>query len=416
MLNKLYGDGVHDDLPAIQEMLDSGVSMVYLPVPEKHYLISGEIRIHSNQELKLDRYTKVVLKENSNTAMLKNAKDSEWDTNITISGGIWDMNHNNQNPNPWHYPNPETNITLSAELLKRGYRKSNVPDEDGNRGEILWAKQGWPDDVYTGFCFILNSVKDLNIHNLTIENPVMYGMDLSCVEDFTIENIKFDYFEGSPKLWNLDGIHLEGGCKNGVIRNLKGACHDDTVALTSDDAYLPGPIENITIDGIYAQKSHSAVRLLSRVTPLRNIHISNIYGTYYVYCIIISKNSGMIERSAFENITIDNVYASFCEGTVDVPGNYGPLIAIGHDIDIKELTFSEIYRNETHLAKPTIGIDDGACIENLAITNAVGKNFTDAPMALIENKGVIKKLTLNRIIWNEDEKISGSGIIEEIKE
>lgn len=30
----LYGDGVHDDYPAIQEMIDSGVCEVSLPVPE----------------------------------------------------------------------------------------------------------------------------------------------------------------------------------------------------------------------------------------------------------------------------------------------------------------------------------------------------------------------------------------------
>ena len=38
--NKLYGDGIHDDYPAIQEMLDSGMSCVYLPVPAKYYSIS----------------------------------------------------------------------------------------------------------------------------------------------------------------------------------------------------------------------------------------------------------------------------------------------------------------------------------------------------------------------------------------
>ena len=35
IMYKLYGDGIHDDAPAIQEMLDSGISAVILPVPEK---------------------------------------------------------------------------------------------------------------------------------------------------------------------------------------------------------------------------------------------------------------------------------------------------------------------------------------------------------------------------------------------
>ena len=41
--NKLYGDGINDDLPAIQEMLDSGMTVVYLPPAKKNYLISGTI-------------------------------------------------------------------------------------------------------------------------------------------------------------------------------------------------------------------------------------------------------------------------------------------------------------------------------------------------------------------------------------
>lgn len=43
--NILYGDGVHDDHAAIQEMIDSGVCEVSLPVPEKYYLITKTLVI-----------------------------------------------------------------------------------------------------------------------------------------------------------------------------------------------------------------------------------------------------------------------------------------------------------------------------------------------------------------------------------
>ena len=52
---KLYGDGIHDDTPAIQEMLDSGAVLIELPPPAKNYLISKTLKIHSNQELVLSR-------------------------------------------------------------------------------------------------------------------------------------------------------------------------------------------------------------------------------------------------------------------------------------------------------------------------------------------------------------------------
>ena len=34
--NQLYGDGIHDDYPAIREMIDSGMAEINLPVPEVH--------------------------------------------------------------------------------------------------------------------------------------------------------------------------------------------------------------------------------------------------------------------------------------------------------------------------------------------------------------------------------------------
>ena len=402
MTNKLYGDGVHDDLPAIQEMLDSGASCVYLPMPERNYLISGPVKIHSNQELRLDRFTRVVLADNANCVMLKNAEPMEGNCRIRISGGIWDMNHNNQKPNPWHFPDEETGKTTRDELLERGFHSANLAIPQGYEDKVRLVGSDFPDDVYTGFCFMFNSIKDFYIGNLTIVNPVVYGMDMYGVEDFTVENINFEYNEGSPKLWNLDGVHVEGYCKNGVIRNLKGACHDDAVALTSDDSYLNGPIENITIDGIYAQGSHSAVRLLSRVNPVKNIHITNIYGTFYVYCIIMSKYSELSGRSGFENITIDNVYASICPGTKDVAGNYEPLISIHADIDVKNLNISKLYRNETHCPNPTIGIKQGTAINNLSISDCVQTNETNQEIEFLHSEGVIDNLYISNVQTNGD--------------
>lgn len=40
MANQLYGDGIHDDTTAIQEMLDAGTACVQLPEPRKNYLVT----------------------------------------------------------------------------------------------------------------------------------------------------------------------------------------------------------------------------------------------------------------------------------------------------------------------------------------------------------------------------------------
>ncbi|HBL84808.1 MAG TPA: hypothetical protein DDZ99_07890 [Clostridiales bacterium] len=390
---KLYGDGINDDYPAIQELLDSGASLVYLPMPEVCYSISKTLRIHSNQEFRLDRFTVIKLMDDSNCLMMTNANPEEWDSNICVSGGIWDMNHNKQWQNPYHFPNPITGLTSPQvrELAKY----------DPTKRLFL--------DTYCGHCFRFNSIRNFIFRNLTIRNPVVYGAQFAFIKQFTVEDIIFDYTEGSPKLWNLDGVHFEGGCKKGVIRNLKGTCHDDLVAITSDDD-VHGPVENITVDGIYSDNCHSAVRMLSVKTPIKNIHISNIYGTFYVYCIIFSKYWGTAEdRGCFENIVIDNVYASLCKGTVDVPGNYEPLIAIKNDLIFNNLVISNLYRDETVCATPTIGIGENTYINELSINHSQQRNFTDKPITYLQNNGKIDNLNLCRIDSGSDELIAGNG-------
>ncbi len=399
--NTLYGDGIHDDLPAIQELLDSGMQVVYLPTPLKNYLITGTLFIHSNQELKLDRHTHIRLANGSSCPMLEDADDGKWNERITVSGGIWDMNNKNQKPNPMHYPDPDTGLMVIDEAFKNG---------------IASHESDKKIPVYTGSCFRFYKVKEFYFGNITIKNPVTFGLQVAYVHNFTIENLMFDYKEGAPKLWNMDGVHVEGGCKNGLIRNLKGTCHDDTVALTSDDATY-GPIENIVVDGVYSENTHSAVRLLSRFNSLKNIHITNIFGTFYTYCIILSKfYADLPGRSGFENITIDNVYASHCKGTADVAGNNSELIMIGNknnEIDIKNLKISKVFRTETHLSLPTIAIYENTNINNLSITDCVQTNETKSPITFLRNNGNIKKLFLSNIEAGEDTLIDGLGRVDE---
>ena len=54
MKHTLYGDGIHDDTSAIQEMLDTQSDIV-LPSPQNFYLISKPLEIGSNTSLTLPR-------------------------------------------------------------------------------------------------------------------------------------------------------------------------------------------------------------------------------------------------------------------------------------------------------------------------------------------------------------------------
>ncbi len=90
---QLYGDGVHDDTAAIQALLDSGRATIQLPPPSVKYLISRTLLMHSGQSLQLDRFTQVELMPQSNCVMLGNADMEAGNENISVTGGIWNMNN-----------------------------------------------------------------------------------------------------------------------------------------------------------------------------------------------------------------------------------------------------------------------------------------------------------------------------------
>ncbi len=400
-MNILYGNGIDDDFPAIQEMLDSGKSVVTLPAPEKHYVIGKTLKIHSDQELKTGRYTRIVLKDGANCAMLENADFDGGNKNVCVDGGIWDMNHNRQKPNPYHFPDPDTGEKFEDAVKRLGFDKTT--SKTLIRG------------CYTGMCFRFCTVKNLDFRNVTIVNPVIYGVQCAYTEDFSFENIVFEYNEGSPKLWNMDGIHIEGGCKNGTFRNLKGACHDDLLAFTTDDS-LYGPISNMEVDGIFAERCHSAVRMLSAGTPLRNIHIRDVYGSFYVYCICMTKYyEEKKERGNFDNIVIENVFAHSAEGTCDVTWKY-PFIEIGQNVNIGNLEIANLYRNEKEFNVDTVSIGKNAAIGKMTLRSVTQTNETGKPLRFIYNAGEIETLILSGVETGSDPVLTGDGMVKKLIE
>ena len=234
MKYRLYGDGIHDDYPAIQEMIDSGGCEVALPVPQKNYLISQTLVLPSNFKLILPRFAEIKLADGANCLMVQNAMVpdyaerlpkglsrraySAWyyvneysldkvTQNIEIQGGIWNFNNMNQHPNPDQCEEPEPY-------------------------------------GYTGEGMIFYGVKNIRLSDMTLKDPVHFGILFDRVSYFTIENITFDYNKGNPYAINMDGFHLNGNCHFGTIRNLKGACYDDLVALNAHEG-SKGPITNI---------------------------------------------------------------------------------------------------------------------------------------------------------------------------
>ena len=408
MKYKLYGDGLHDDQPAIQEMIDSGAREVSLPMPEKCYLISKTLIIHSYFKLKLPRYAHIKLMDGADCFMVQNktvekyaervpdfmdeeAKAAWWFVNewspdkedachdFEIEGGIWDFNNKGQTENP------------------------------------IWTHH-YDEKKYNGYGMMFYNVKNFRLSNMTLKDPVNFAVVLDTASYFTVENIDFDFNYGNPTAVNMDGIHLDGNCHFGVLRNLKGTCYDDLVALNAHEGHH-GDITNITIDGIYAENCHSAVRLLTVIDKIENIHITNVHGTYYQYCIGVSKFFPGETLGHYDGLHFDKIYASKAERLpvyMKFNSYVFPIIWVQGDTQVKNLTIDGVHRIETDTPVETIHVGKSD-VESLIINDVTQENHTDkGDMPLFVNHGQIGKLKISNIRAGGQSEIVNNGQIAEI--
>lgn len=408
----LYGDGIHDDTAAIQEMIDSGACEVVLPAPEKFYLISKPLELPSNFRLVLPRFAEVRLADHSNCVMVRNKmvrdyakrlapecyEHAVWQhiwsyvddyspdapcCNIEICGGIW--NYNNQN----QLPNPERKMPESLAVRE-----------------------------FYGCGMLFYNIKGFKLSGLTLKDPCQYGVTMDTVSYFTVEDITFDYNKGNPVPVNMDGIHLDGNCHYGVIRNLKGTCYDDLVAINAHEGSR-GDITDIQIDGLYADYCHSAVRLLLVNERVERIHISNVFGNYYQYCVGLTKFYPGETTGRYDAITVDHIYAAKAmparKGEFSHPKrpeDCFPLIWVQGETVVKSLAVRDVHRVEKTLPKETVYVGSEAVVDRLILENITAENRTGRPMTLFANYGTIRELFAQRLDAGADKVLVNEGIIE----
>lgn len=391
---KLYGDGIHDDTKAIQELIDNADNELSLPTPKVRYIISAPLEIPSNFKLSLPRFAEIKLAKNSNCVMLKNktvvdfAERTErglfdyvniFSTdfvceNIEVAGGIWNYNNLEQKGNPlWH---------KGAD----GKWYSGVKQSCDLDNETM---------CYNGFIFLFYNVKNLRISSLTLKNPVTFAMTLDRVSYFSVDNLIFDFNYGNPLACNMDGVHLCGNCHFGTIFNLKGACYDDLVAINADEGSA-GPITNITVQGIYSEDCHSAVRLLSANCDVKNIHISDVYGTYFQYCIGLTKYYQSERKGFFDCITLENIFASKApryEVYNHVNDWIYSIIQIDANLSINNLRITNLHRIEYINSISTFYFGENTEINGLYLDNISTQNYADnEKMPLVINHASVKNL------------------------
>ena len=402
MMNKLYGDGIHDDTAAIQEMLDSGEVLIKLPVPERHYLISATLRIHSYQELVLSRWSEVRLAPKSNCPMLANSSPDDGNECIAVRGGIWNFDNVNQAPNP-------QKVTDDPELLipHGKFRKMPVPADypvdpvDGMRHGVLgeFGDMPYHPDRYWGNIFQFTNIDRFEMSDVVMKNPVSYAVKCAKLTNFTFNHITFDFNEGNPSPDNMDGLHFDGFCRNGKISDLKGTCYDDLIALNAEDGIVDspgyGPIENIEIDSIFSDNCHSIVRMLSCGSRISNISIRNVYGSFYRYAVgfthFFPENP---TRGVFDNIVLENLFISKAlppESDWNGAPDWALVWCEGHG-DIGSLRINGFHRVEKTTPVPSIEIEQNFTINTLTVTDCSIANHLAEPIVMLRNHGTVSRL------------------------
>ncbi|MFA6243962.1 MAG: glycosyl hydrolase family 28 protein [Candidatus Hydrogenedentales bacterium] len=389
-LDGVVGDGENDDTDGIQKALDSGASIVYLPPPARHYRISRALSIHSGQTLQMDAATTIRLADGANSHMIENADRRGGDKGISVIGGIWDGNNAGQTPHDF-----SPNVSF-----------------DHNR--------------YIGVMLRFDNVQDLRLNGLTLKDPESFAVQLANLDRFDVRDIVFDYNMLRP---NMDGIHLNGNCRFGTITNLKGATNDDMVALNADDGGIAemarGPIRDVRIDGLYAENGYTAVRLLSAGSPVSQVHISNLFGTFrYNVLSFTHHNVHPGTPSRFDDIVIDNVFCSKPTEALANPlpsDDWGrtssPLIWIASGVEVGSLTVRDLHRTERFDGAPdTIVVENDAAVEFLVVSDSSVHNQTTKPIAMLRNNGEITNLSMTKVRMSgrqgepPDRVVDGGGV------
>lgn len=242
------GDGRGDAAPAIQAALDAGAPRVY--VPYGVYRIGKGLLISSHTHLRVHPEARLFLADGAATRssdfLISNRHPDAGDTDISISGGIWDGN--------------------------------NVNNPRGRDGDP---------DAFTGTLINLKNVSGLELSRLRLQDSTAFFIRLTRVRHFRIEHIRFHIAHVTR---NQDGIHCAGYCKDGDIHDI--AAHgpyttsDDLVAVNADDALLrcellgveAGPIRRLRISNLSADDCHTFLRLASVWAEISDIDIRGVRG------------------------------------------------------------------------------------------------------------------------------------------
>lgn len=391
-----------DNTKAIQDVLDKAIKSPITVYWNGRYSVTG-LKIYSNTTIIANAGCGAILRNHSDKSIFINANQSfgsKKDSNIIITGGIWNGN----------YYNPE------------------IPKGAQSKGDSITGLVG---------CFRFYGVDYLTVRDAILYKPATYALAAANVSHVLYENIIVDV--GPNPLINNDGVHIDGNSQYGTIRHCIINTHDDGIGLNADDLYLhwyngkndrnslsskdvfyseaaAGPISDILIDDITFNSSLFGIRILSGQSRVDRITIRNIKGYTKGYAMVVDNyqhNPEMLTWAGPGNIGTINVE------DFDVaifPGSGMPNEScINVSTNVEQLIFRNIKRKFFAAGEPTIYIKGkNTVIGTMEIDGYYSLDTTrsSAISHILSDGASIKQLSISNVsIARTHDKMKNSSVL-----
>lgn len=374
------GDGVTDDTAAIQAALNAARQVIF--PANRTYLIYG-CQIPSDTHLVFEANTVVKLGDNANRPAFQN---TNWQS-TGWNGATYGL---------------DKNITIDGLYL------------DGNQANQARIGTGiYAGEFTTGVR--LFGVTNLVLRNITIYQSKTFAFWLCAIRFLTAHDIIFDQFLGGLPA-NQDGLHINGPATSLDIRNLQGTTNDDMIALNADDAYLGiqvtnGPIIDVVVDGLFPSNSLTGIRMLSGVSRMDRIIITNVVGTTRdaaVYQSTYGLGSGNTGTITIENV--DVICGPFYQPFFS---NYFAVISL--EGGIETILIRNVRWNNRGLdSRPVVLLAELANLGNITIDTIQAYTATSfaPPDNLIVFRGIsCANMVVRNINWYREATLAQNGTV-----
>jgi len=371
-----------------------------------------------------------ILRDNSDKAILSNYNALPVslpgvfpDTNISITGGIWNGN---------------------------GYREG-------------LSKQMHSSSTY-GFVtgIRMYGVKNIQLKDINLINTRTYACLFHTNENVVVENMNI--YQGETVYVNQDGLDFDGYQNNIKVNGLRAKCGDDAITLNTSllkngvdpgdyTVYFgkSGSATNVDFQNLYFDNSQMGIRLLSGNKLIDNVSIRNVEGICQAYWLVIDNylqnpagledaGPGNVGKVLIENINVTNLSGTAYGGNFakaslncnaeritlrnymrnDFSVNNNPSFMVkGVNTVLKTLNIENYYSNDPYTTS-TIShfVIDGATVGILNISAYVERNTipNDSPLVEILNLAKVDKLLINGVtILGSDNLLNNSASLKYIR-